>query len=122
LNPNSSEQNQKTPTANDDSALTAPQKKELCAFLEEALCNVGKHAIGATRLRVVCKQEQEICHLQIVDNGAGLKVSANGTPTRVRGGTKHAIQLAKQMGGNFRRETSPPQGTICELSWSIFGK
>jgi CHASE2 domain-containing sensor protein len=103
----------------DDRALTAQQKRELCSFLDEALCNVGKHAIGSTRLRIVCKQENQMGYLQVIDNGAGIQTDVLIKP---RGGTNHAMQLAKQMGGHFRREPHPPKGTICEISWSIFGK
>jgi len=103
----------------DDSALSTQQKRELCSFLDEALCNVGKHAIGSTKLRVVCKQENQMGYLQVIDNGVGIEA---GLTTKPRGGTSHALQLAKQMGGNFRREPNPPKGTICEISWSIFGR
>ncbi|MDX1976376.1 MAG: CHASE2 domain-containing protein [Pseudanabaenaceae cyanobacterium bins.68] len=100
----------------DDSQLSPKHKRELCSFLDEALCNVGKHAEGCTKLQIVCKQEGKMAYLRVVDNGKGLPAS---TPIKPRGGTSHAMQLAKQLGGEFRRLPNQPKGTICEISWSI---
>ena len=32
--------------------MTIECKRKLCRFFEETLCNVGRHAIGATKLTV----------------------------------------------------------------------
>lgn len=102
----------------DDDYLSLEQKRELCLFLEEALCNVGKHANGATRLIVNCKQEQGQFALRVIDNGEGIKASL-GQSLLQRGGTKQARNLAKQLGGNFKRSPNTPKGTICELTWTL---
>lgn len=97
--------------------LTASQKRGLCLFLQEALCNVGKHAIGATRLDVICTEEAGQYHLRIIDNGVGITASANSSSENQ--GTKQAQELAKQLRGTFQRKSHSPQGTICELTWPV---
>lgn len=96
--------------------LTVEQKRSLCRFLEEALINVGKYAKEATRLKVTCTQEKTTNIIRVEDNGIGLE--HYGNMDRCGGGTKQAEDLAKQLGGSFRRYPRQPKGTICELTWS----
>ncbi|MBD2034338.1 CHASE2 domain-containing protein [Leptolyngbya sp. FACHB-321] len=93
--------------------LTIDQKRDLCRFIEEALCNVGKHAEDATHLDVTGTQSQKWYCLRVFDNGKGI---ATATPGE---GTKHARKLAFRLGGKFKRETSSPQGTLCELAFPL---
>ncbi|BAY50246.1 putative sensor with CHASE2 domain protein (plasmid) [Scytonema sp. HK-05] len=113
-----------------DCVLTVDQKQGLCIFLEEALCNVGKHAIGASCLDVVCTRKENLCTLQIIDNGIGNPLS---NPHKSGRGTDQARDLARSLGGRFQRRTgnSAPtqysvgaaapshlsQGVVCELTW-----
>ncbi len=100
--------------------LSFEQKRGLYRFLEEALCNVGKHATGVTCLRVIGAQEQGWYRLRVMDNGAGLPPQTQaGVATAQRIGTQQAENLAQQLGGRFRRAPQPPQGTLCELSWPV---
>lgn len=85
------------------------QKRGLCLFLQEALWNVGNHAIGTTRLDVMCVREANNYVLRITDNGSGLISSREGE------GTKQAKVIAWELGGRFQRRANHPQGTICEL-------
>jgi CHASE2 domain-containing sensor protein/two-component sensor histidine kinase len=98
--------------AMDNRGLTLEHRRGLCRFLEEALCNVGKHAENATRLKVVCKQEQQRNVIRVTDNGIGVNL------TQTEGlGTQQAQQLAHQLRcGKFRR-SSTDQETLCELTW-----
>jgi len=117
------------------SHLRLEHKRALCRFLEEALCNVGKHAIEATRLTVICTQEGDRQVIRVADNGRG-KQSQSETlslaamdrdrettedpnpklqPSGL--GTQLAKNLAKQLGGAFRRYPNQPKGTVCELTW-----
>jgi CHASE2 domain-containing sensor protein len=100
----------------DDFYLTPEYKHELSLFLEEALCNVGKHAQGATQLRVTCKQEDGWCCLRVTDNGVGISTAH---PIKEQGGTKLAKNLAKKLSGTFKRSPNSPKGTICELTWPV---
>ncbi len=100
----------------DEFYLNAEYKHELSLFLEEALCNVGKHAQGATQLKVTCKQSDGWCCLRVTDNGAGVSTTQ---PIKEQGGTKLAKNLAKKLGGTFKRSPNSPKGTICELTWPV---
>ena len=94
-------------------SLTLEMKRDLCLWLEEALCNVGKHARGVTRIVVTGEERGDNYILKVQDNGCGLK------PGKEQQGTKHSHLLAKRLGGKFRRESLPKGGVICELSWKV---
>ncbi|MEG3975928.1 CHASE2 domain-containing protein [Microcoleus sp. herbarium8] len=107
------------------SHLRLEHKRALCRFLEEALCNVGKHAIEATRLTVICTQEGDRQVIRVADNGKGKPSETESTiqdlNTNIQPsglGTQLANNLAKQLGGTFRRYPNVPRGTLCELTWS----
>jgi CHASE2 domain-containing sensor protein/two-component sensor histidine kinase len=95
--------------------LNANQKRGLYLFLQEALCNVGKHSQGATRLDVICMRSSKEYCLQIIDNGANISTIYQ----RGGQGTNQAQDLARQLRGKFRRFPHSPQGTVCELTWPI---
>ncbi len=118
------------------SHLRLEHKRGLCRFLEEALCNVGKHAIEATRLTVICTQEGDRQMIRVVDNGKSKLSDAeaiNSAETNCDKetiedinpqlqpsglGTELANNLAKQLGGTFQRYPNKPRGIVCELTWS----
>ncbi|TAF07206.1 MAG: sensor histidine kinase [Nostocales cyanobacterium] len=95
----------------DESGLTIENKRGICRFLEEALCNVGKYATGITCLKVTCSFSVGWYTLSIVDDGLGINSSKEGR------GTQQFKNLARQIQGKFQRIPIYPQGTICELSW-----
>ena len=95
----------------EDRYLTVEQKRGLCRVLEEALCNVGKYATGATRLKITCKQESNLSILRVEDNGVGISSTAEGR------GTKQAKNLARKLRGKFERRAKSPKGTVSELTW-----
>ncbi|MBD0390352.1 MAG: hypothetical protein ICV54_28600 [Nostoc sp. C3-bin3] len=95
--------------------MSFEQKRELCQFLEEALCNVGKHAKGLTRLSATGKQKEGWYTLSIKDNGSSICSSFEGR------GTKQCLNLAKKLNGKFQRKSLGEKGTLCELSWPIAG-
>ncbi|MEI2577792.1 sensor histidine kinase [Scytonema sp. PRP1] len=95
--------------------LSIEQKRELCQFLEEALCNVGKHAVGAKFIQATGKENQGWYTLTIKDNGCGISSNLENK------GTKQAINLACKLGGHFKRESVSPRGTLCELTWFLGG-
>ncbi|MTJ08471.1 sensor histidine kinase [Anabaena sp. UHCC 0204] len=96
-----------------ENSLSIENKRGLCRFLEEALCNVGKHATGITSLQVTYSSSQGRYTLSIMDNGLGIQSSKEGW------GTKQFKNLARQIKGKFRRVSLYPQGTLCELSWPL---
>ena len=95
----------------DEKNLTRELKRDICLFLEEALCNVGKHAKGVKRIQASGEYSGKKYHLWVKDNGSGIKSNLENK------GTKACKILAKKLKGNFRRESLSPKGTICELSW-----
>lgn len=96
--------------------LSIEQKRELCQFLEEVLCNVGKHAKGVTRLCATGKQNEGWYTLSIKDNGAGIHSCYEGQ------GTKQCLNIARQLKGKFQRKSLGDKGTLCELTWPITSK
>ena len=97
----------------DERHLSIEQKRGLCRFLEEALCNVGKHAQGVTRLNVTCISKDGWCILRITDNGMGICSDSEGQ------GTQQCRNLARQLRGKFERSPLSPKGTVCELTWPV---
>jgi nitrate/nitrite-specific signal transduction histidine kinase len=96
-------------------SLSLDHKRGLCLFLQEALCNVGKHALGTTRLDVLCKHYEDSYYLAIVDNGQDLNPDMNlGSDQQ---GTYQAKRLADGLSGHFQRRCNVPQGVMCELVW-----
>ncbi|MEG4132784.1 CHASE2 domain-containing protein [Microcoleus sp. Pol1B3] len=95
--------------------LSLEQKRELCQFLEEALCNVGKHAKNLTRLSATGKQNEGWYTLSIKDNGSSICSAYEGR------GTKQCLNLAKKLKGKFKRICLGEKGTLCELTWPITG-
>ena len=93
--------------------LSIDQKLGLCRFLEEALCNVGKHATGVTRLYVTGTQKEGWYTLSVKDNGVGICSSSEGR------GTQQCRNLSRQLRGKFQRLPLSPKGTLCELSWPV---
>lgn len=87
-------------------------KRGLCRFLEEALCNVGKHATGVTRLEVTCSASEGCYTLKIIDDGLNTHAPKEGQ------GSQQLKSLAHQLKGKFRRVGLSPQGYLCELSWT----
>jgi CHASE2 domain-containing sensor protein/two-component sensor histidine kinase len=96
-----------------DCDLTSEQKQELCIFLQEALCNVGKHAIAVSRLDVVCTHQYNQWSLQILDDG----INDHHKDIHIGRGTEQAKELARSLGGQLIRQFRSPQGTVCELTW-----
>lgn len=114
----------------DSQRLSPELQRDLCRFLEEALCNVGKYAAGATRLRVECGQECDGLRersfangnrnfIRIQDNGAGqlLETASKLLSSQGGRGSQQAETLARQLRGTFQRVPASPKGVICELVW-----
>ena len=95
----------------DEKSLTVEVKRGICRFLEEAMCNVGKHAIGVTKLEVRCGQVEGRQVVRVVDNGTGVLTEREGM------GTQQARKLAKRLRGRFERSVRSTKGVMCELSW-----
>ncbi|EKQ67642.1 putative transmembrane sensor domain protein [Leptolyngbyaceae cyanobacterium JSC-12] len=97
----------------EESSLNIEHRQNLCRFLEEALCNVGKHAEEASHLTVLGLSDNGWYTLQVIDDGLGIRSLREGE------GTKQARKLAAQLKGTFKREAVSPKGTLCELTFPL---
>ncbi|MEM9540833.1 MAG: CHASE2 domain-containing protein, partial [Cyanobacteria bacterium P01_E01_bin.42] len=89
--------------------LNFEEKRKVCQFLEEALCNVGKHAKDATRLAVICKKEGKYCTILLRDNGKPCKIRNSGGK-----GTRQMRDITGILQGEFKLNISP-NGSECKL-------
>lgn len=97
--------------------LSPELQRDIGHFLEEALCNVGKHAIQVTRLDAIGEVSGQHYCLTIRDNGA----AAADHPLMLHKGigTQQAEALAEQLGGQFKRQSRAPHGVTCQLCWPL---
>lgn len=96
-------------------SLSSDEKRSLCRFLEEALCNVGKHANSPKRLTVICTATETENLIRVEDNGKNDPPFDNSLGGR---GTQQAQALAKRLRGQFQRSICET-GSSCELRWPI---
>ncbi len=97
----------------DDKYLNIEYKREICQFLEESLCNIGKHAKGAKRIQVTGKNHDGCYTLSIKDDGCGINSFTESK------GTKQCKNLAYKLAGNFKRESISTGGCLCEITWFL---
>ncbi|MEP0919796.1 CHASE2 domain-containing protein [Leptolyngbya sp. DQ-M1] len=97
-----------------DLGLSLEQKRNLCRFLEEALCNVGKYAINTTRITVICAEENSKQVIRVIDHG---NTDFSGKASAAGLGTRQAEILAQKLRGTFQRLPNKPKGMHCELNW-----
>ena len=97
----------------EDRYLSSEQKRDICQFMEEALCNVGKHAQGLTRIDAIGKQNVGWYTLSIKNNGARVSSYPEGR------GTKQCLDIARKLGGKFKRQPLQEKGTLCQLTWCL---
>ncbi|ESA32656.1 histidine kinase [Leptolyngbya sp. Heron Island J] len=96
--------------------ISIETKRKLCRFLEEALGNVGKHAVGATRLVVTGKRKDNCYELTVADNGPGANISEASTGE----GTRIGKEVEKITKGKFIHRPNKPKGFFCQLTFPIF--
>ncbi|WP_299485872.1 CHASE2 domain-containing protein [Acaryochloris sp. IP29b_bin.137] len=100
----------------DERALSLELKRRLCRFLEEVLCNIGKHANGVTQVSVTCMQDQGYNRIEVADNGTKSNLIS---ATKMGWGTQQAEHLARQLGGTFQQHCNTPPGHRYKLKWSV---
>lgn len=101
-----------------ETGLPGDDRRSLCRLLEEMLCNVGKHAVGAKRLTIACYATETENIIRVEDNGKGQPTPPESTPNAATGGrgTQQAQDLAHRLGGTYQRELTP-KGAHFELRW-----
>ena len=95
--------------------LSLQNKRDLCWFLEEMLCNIGKHGVGVSSLKAIGHFDRtfSLYILQVEDNGSVLDLTHQGE------GTKKARQIATSCQGYFCRQKAESGETVCELIWPL---
>ncbi len=97
----------------EDQPLTPSQVGHLLAITNESLSNVARHA-HATQVRVAANIRQNRLHLEIADNGQGMRSDY------VEGYGLHNMRdRARMLGGDLWLKTEPRQGTTItvEVPW-----
>lgn len=88
----------------------------LYRIVQESLNNVVKHS-GASRVRVLLKQDENGTELRIVDNGRGLvPADLNRARQENRLGIYGMQERAELLGGSLRIEIAPPGGTSLTIT------
>lgn len=91
--------------------LAAPLENALFRIAQEALINAAKHA-QTTQVTVTVELDDEVIRLLIVDNGCGFDLSDLTMPSeRPHWGILTMTERAEAVGGWFRIESAPQQGT-----------
>jgi CHASE2 domain-containing sensor protein/two-component sensor histidine kinase len=99
--------------------LNTELKRKLCQYLEALLCNVGTHAIGATKLIATGQQKNGFYILTVEDNGCGIQ----GTQSIKEGhGTKISQDLEKSLQGKYNQTIAISGGLSCQFSWLLKNK
>lgn len=103
--------------------LRMEDRRALCRFLEESLCNVGKYAPNSDHLMVNCLATSQENLIQVenktpTEAKAFSPLSPRSAQRSAGRGTQQAKSLAARLHGTFRRY-STETGTVCELRWPL---
>ena len=91
--------------------LAAPIENALFHVVQEGLTNVAKHA-RATQVTVTVVADDGAVHMVVADDGVGFEPTQVATPNRHGGwGLMTMAERAEAVGGRFRVESQPQQGT-----------
>jgi signal transduction histidine kinase len=94
--------------------IPAAAKTALFRIVQEALTNVVKHA-GASNAHVQLRYEPGSIHVRVSDDGAGFDPRLQAMSSRTPWGLKNMEERALLLGGSFRIQTQPGQGTTVEV-------
>ena len=94
-----------------DESIDFATKRNICFCFEEALCNIGKHAQGATKIIAVSEVVDDLYVLRVEDNGCGL------VSHKKNKGSKLCENLAQMLDGKFILQSLEPKGALFTISW-----
>jgi signal transduction histidine kinase len=90
--------------------LPSGTELQLLRIVQESLANVRKHS-GASRVDVSVEETGGRLRLSVEDNGAGFNPAVLGRSEFPRFGLSTMRERAESMGGTFRLDSAPGQGT-----------
>ncbi len=94
--------------------LHAEQRKDLFLIYRELLTNIRKHA-KANAVEVILRMENNMLHMEVVDNGKGFTVSE---PTTRNGLSLLKLRLSK-WDGQIDIISEPGSGTRVKITWPL---
>lgn len=103
-------------TAPNTEALRLDQetRRHFYLFFKEVVHNIAKHA-GANQVQVDIRLERKRLHLVVQDDGRGFEPAA----VRRGNGLNNLAARAELLGGKYRLDTRPGQGTRVELVFAV---
>ncbi|MEM9119916.1 MAG: CHASE2 domain-containing protein [Cyanobacteria bacterium P01_F01_bin.56] len=94
-------------------------KRDLCRFLEESICNIGKHSPKTSKISVLGKWSKEFYELIIENELSSLNnMTVSSIDTREGEGTRQARRLAMKIDGQFFRYYMRHK-VVCILKWKL---
>ncbi|MEM6807029.1 MAG: CHASE2 domain-containing protein, partial [Bacteroidota bacterium] len=94
-------------------------KKDLCRFLEESLCNIGKHSPDTSKISVSGKCLNDYYELMIENELSLLNnIDISSKKMREGEGTRQAKRLATKIDGQFFRYYLRHK-VVCILKWKL---
>ena len=94
-----------------DESIDFATKRNICFCFEEALCNIGKHAQGTTKIIAISEVKDGLYVLKVQDNGCGISSSKKNK------GSKLCENLAQMLDGKFMIQSLEPKGVFFQISW-----
>ncbi|NJM96245.1 MAG: CHASE2 domain-containing protein [Phormidesmis sp. RL_2_1] len=99
----------------DSCQLSLRDKRGLCLFLEEALCNIGKYGLEATYINVICHYTESEYSIEVINNHAHRTIEDSTFDEGY--GSHQATRLAKYLNGHFQRFFGPNNTLHCQITW-----
>jgi signal transduction histidine kinase len=102
-----------------ESSIPVQLKISIFRILQEAICNIVKHA-NADHIRVSLMKTGDVLHLSIEDNGTGFDPIAldNYCPHGKGLGLVSMKERANISGGTYRIDSAISKGTRINVSWT----
>ena len=99
----------------EERSVASPVKIALFRIAQEALTNVVKHAQAKT-VQVVLTYAEDSVHIRVTDDGRGFDMGATSSSKRVSWGLKGMEERTSLLGGWFKVNSRPGEGTTVEVS------
>ena len=96
--------------------VTPDCQGDVALALTEACANVVQHAEGVNEYEVVIEFTDTVCHIRVVDKGAGIDLRDSGrTETILDRDSGRGVVLMRLLSDRVAFESRPEDGTIVHL-------